>query len=179
MKKAALVFFAFLLLASCASFPRKTNINWPDKIDYLAALCDLDMSWRDMKYSGSMSITMRYPDRLHIEIYGPFGQTVVYFLKDGDKFMFVSDDEKFNDQEKFEKRFGIKLSDFIDDLAIRNPLTIGPGGSAYAKRENYVVTYELEGNQDRICWKGKDGSICLRFLEAAFNDSSGSAGLKN
>jgi hypothetical protein len=173
VKKAALALCVFLLLTSCASYPRKTHIIWPDRIDYLAALCDLDMSWRDMKYSGSMSIKMWYPDRLHIEIYGPFGETVVYLLKDGDKFSFVSGDEKFNEQEKFEKRFGIRLNEFIDDIAIRNPLigSSGEGNMMYIKRENYVVTYEFGENQDRICWKGKDGSICMRFLEATFNEN--------
>jgi hypothetical protein len=169
VKRAALVLSAFLLLTSCASFPRKTDIAWPDKIESLAAICDLDMSWRDMKYSGSMSIKMKYPDRLQLEVYGSFGQTVVYLLKDGVGFSFVSGDEKFNDQEKFEEKFGIKVNDFIDDMAIRNPLTSG-SGITYAKRDNYVVAYELGGGKDRMCWRGKDGNICIRFLEASFNE---------
>jgi hypothetical protein len=169
VKKTALVLCAFLFFSSCASFPRKTDIVWPDKIDSLAAFCDLDMSWRDMKYSGSMSVKMRYPDKLHLEVYGPFGETVVYLLKDGQRFSFVSGEEKFNDQEKFENKFGIRLSDFIEDMAIRSPLTSGPGG-AYVTRESYAVIYELEGRKDRMCWRGKDGSICVRFLEATFNE---------
>ncbi len=169
MKKAAfLVLCAFLFLSSCASLPRKEEITWPDKIESLAALCDLDMSWRDMKYSGSMSVKMRYPDKLHIEVYGPFGQTMVYLLKDGDTFSFISGDESFNNQGKFEEKLGIRLGQFIDDLSIRGPLTSVPGGMCIT-REDYVVLYELKGNQDRICWKGKDGSICMRFLEATFN----------
>ena len=172
MKKAALLVLlgASLLFTSCASFPRKTGITWPDRIESLVAICDLDMSWRDMKYSGSMSIKMKYPDKLHLEVYGPFGQTVVYLQKDGKRFSFISSDEKFNDQEKFEHRFGIRLNDFIDDLAIKNPLTNDSGGT-YAKRAEYVVRYELEGGNDRMCWRGKDGNICIRFLEATFNEN--------
>ena len=169
MKRAVLVLVAFFFLTSCASFPRKTDITWPDKIESIAAICDLDMSWRDMKYSGSMSVKMKYPDRMQLEVYGPFGQTIVYLLKDGDSFLFVSSEEKFDDQERFEERFGIKLTDFIDDIAMRSPLTSGSGG-VYSKRAKYVVTYELEGNKDRMCWRGEDGNICIRFLEASFNE---------
>jgi len=168
VKKAALALCAFLFLSSCASLPRKTEITWPDKIESLAALCDLDMSWRDMKYSGSMSVKMRYPDKLQLEVYGPFGQTVVYLMKDGERFSFIGGDESFSDQEKFEKRFGIRLDQFIDDMAIRGPLTSMPGG-ACIKRNDYVVLYEFQGNKDKMCWKGKDGIICMRFLEATFN----------
>jgi hypothetical protein len=168
VKKAVLGLCALILLSSCVSFPRKTEIVWPHEIGSLAAFCELDMSWRDMKYSGSMSVKMTYPDKLHLEVYGPFGETIVYLLKDGERFSFISGEEKFNDQKKFEERFGIRLSDFIEDMAIRGPLTSGPGGS-YVRRETYVVVYELEGNKDRMCWKGGDGSICVRFLEAAFN----------
>jgi hypothetical protein len=168
VKKTVIIICTFILLSSCSLFPRKTiYITWPDKIYYVEALCDIDMSWRDMKYSGSLSLQMKYPDRLQIEIYGPFGETVVYLAKDRDKFSFMSSDEKFNDEKVFEKRFGIKLSEFIDDISIVNYRKNSQEGM-YFKRENYVVIYQLDNTENSICWKGKDGSICMKFLEAVF-----------
>lgn len=168
MKKTVIIICIFILLSSCALFPRKTYITWPDKIDYVEALCDIDISWRDMKYSGSMSLKMRYPDRLQIEVYGPFGETVVYLAKNRDKFSFISSDEKVSDEKVFEKRFGIKLHEFIDDISVVNYRKSGRE-DIYFKRENYVVIYRLDNTENSICWKGNDGSICIRFLEAVFN----------
>ena len=169
MKKLAILICIVLIFSSCTLFLRKTHITWPDKIEYMEAICDLDMSWRDLRYSGSMSIKMKYPDRLHIEVYGPFGETVVLLMKDRDEFLFTSGNEKINDERKFEERFGIKLNEFIDDIAMRNYLKNSHEG-VYSRRENYVVIYELGEDKDRICWKGKDGSICVRFIEAAFDE---------
>lgn len=169
MKKIAIIICTFILLSSCTLFPRKTHITWPDKIEYMEAICDIDMSWRDMKYSGSMSLKMKYPDRLQIEIYGPFGETVVYLVKNTDKFSFISSDEKFNDEKVFEERFGIKLQELIDDISAINYRRNGQEG-IYFKRENYVVIYRFDNDENSICWKGKDGSICMRFLEVVFDE---------
>ncbi|MCX5805505.1 MAG: hypothetical protein NT010_05465 [Proteobacteria bacterium] len=169
MKKTFIVFCFFILLSSCALFPRKTHIIWPEKIEYLEALCDIDISWRDMKYSGSMSLKMKHPDRLQFEVYGPFGETVVYLAKNRDKFSFVSSDEKFSNEKMFEERFGIKLNEFIDDISFMNYRKEGRE-SVYFKRENYVVIYRLDNTENSICWKGKDGSICMNFLEAVFDE---------
>ncbi|MCX5811679.1 MAG: hypothetical protein NT178_03940 [Proteobacteria bacterium] len=169
MKKTVIIICIFIFLSSCALIPRKTFIIWPDKIEYIEALCDIDMSWRDMKYSGSMSLKMKYPDRLQMEVYGPFGETVVYLAKDRDKFSFISSDEKFSDEKVFEERFGIKLHEFIDDISVINYRKNGQEGT-YFKRENYVVIYQLDNTENSICWKGKDGSICMRFLEAVFDE---------
>jgi hypothetical protein len=174
VKKTVIIICTFILLSSCTLFPRKIYITWPDKIEYMEALCDIDMSWRDMKYSGSMSLKMEYPDRLQIEVYGPFGETVVYLAKDGDKFSFISSEEKFSDEKMFEERFGIKLHEFIDDISAKNYRKNGQE-NIYFKRENYVVIYRLEKAENSICWKGKDGSICMRFLEAVF-DKEGDVG---
>lgn len=174
MKKTVVIICILTMLSSCALFPRKTYITWPDKIDYVEALCDIDMSWRGMKYSGSMSLKMKYPDKLQIEVYGPFGETVVYLAKNSGKFSFMSSDEKFNDETIFEERFGIKLHEFIDDMSFVNYRKNGQEG-IYFKRENYTVIYQLDNTENSICWKGKDGSICIRFLEAVF-DKEGNIG---
>jgi hypothetical protein len=135
----------------------------------MAAFCDIDISWRDMKYSGSMSLKMKYPDTLHIEVYGPFGETVVYFAKNSGNFSFITSEEKFTDEKVFEERFGIKLHEFIDDISLINYHKNGQEG-IYFKRENYVVIYMFDNIENSICWKGKDGSICMKFLEAVFNE---------
>jgi hypothetical protein len=135
----------------------------------MAALCDIDMSWREMKYSGSMSLIIKHPDRLQIEVYGPFGETAVYLNRNGEKFSFISSDEKFSDEKVFEKRFGIKINEFIEDISAMNYHKNGQEGTYY-KRENYVVVYRLDSTENSICWKGKDGSICMRFLEAVFDE---------
>lgn len=158
------------MLASCMSLvPRKTNIIWPDTIEYMEALCDIDLSWKDMEYSGSMSLKMKHPDFLHIEVYGPFGETVLYLSRSRDSFSFLSRDEKFNDEKVFEERFGINLREFIDDLSVKN-YRKNNQESIYSQRENYLVIYELDKSENSICWKGNDGSICIRFLEALFEE---------
>jgi len=169
--KTIITIIIFTMLSSCTSlFPRKTNIIWPaGTIEYVEALCDIDLSWKDMKYSGSMSLKMKYPDVLHIEVYGPFGETVVYLSRKSDSFSFLSRDEKFNDEKVFEERFGINLREFIDDLSVKN-YRKNNQESIYSQRENYVVIYELDKTERSICWKGSDGSICIRFLEALFEE---------
>jgi hypothetical protein len=174
VKKTVIIVCIFILLSSCTIFSRKTNIIWPDKIGYMEALCDIDMSWRGMKYSGSMSLKMKYPDIFQIEVYGPFGETVVYLAKNRDKFSFISSDEKFTDEKVFEEKFGIKLHDFMDDISTVNYRKNSQEGM-YFKRENYVVVYRLDNAENSICWKGTDGSICIKFLEAVF-DKEGDVG---
>jgi hypothetical protein len=161
---AGILFF----LSACALFPRKiSHITWPDSIEYLEALCELDMSWKDMKYSGSMSLKMEYPHKLLIEVYGPFGDTVVYIKRDRGYFMLVTKDERITDEKGFEERFDIKLDEFIGDIAMKGYEKRMPEG--YVQRENYRVIYKIEADESRICWEGKDGSICVKFLEANFN----------
>jgi hypothetical protein len=157
-----------VLLSSCSLFPhRASHIAWPEKIEFMQALCDLDMSWKDMRYSGSMSLKVEYPDGFLVEIYGPFGDTAVYLKKDEKGFLFRTEEEKITDEKRFEERFGIRLSDFIDDMAMRG-LTGGPVRNSTVERDRYTVTYELGEKQNRICWRGHEGSICVKFLEASF-----------
>jgi len=161
-----LVCFA-ILLGSCASIQKKTKIIWPEKIDSVEAICNLQMSWRDFKYSGTMALKIKYPDTFYAEIYGPFGETNLMIDKKRGSFLFISRDETIKDEKVFNDLFGITLDDFIEDITLRH--RIKDSGKLTYNRKHYVVIYELDNNIDRICWKGIDGSICLDFIEADFN----------
>jgi hypothetical protein len=156
------------VFSACGLFPRRAvEIKWPEKIEYIQALCELDMAWKDMNYSGSMALKLDYPDMLQIEVYGPFGETIVYLKKAAGRFLLTAGDETFDDERAFEKKFDIKLIDFIDDLALRG--VVGdhtPGLSV--PRNGYRVSYDLGGRPGKICWAGHDGKICVKFLEARF-----------
>jgi hypothetical protein len=169
VKKGFVLICALLLLPSCALFPRRAaEINWPEKIDYMQALCELDMAWKGMNYSGSMSLSLDYPDKLQFEIYGPVGNTIVYLKKDGDRFLLVAGDEKFSDENAFEEKFDITLRNFLDDVTLRTKLE-NSADSLYAVRERYRVSYNLSDQNNKICWEGAEGRICIRFFEARFN----------
>jgi hypothetical protein len=158
-----------LILSSCALIPKKTvQIKWPENIQYIEALCELDMSWKDTKYSGSMSLKLEYPDKLMIDIFGPFGDTVFHLNKDKEKFLLVTKEGSTSSDAGFEQDFGIKLSDFIEDLAIK-PCREGCVGNELIQRDNYKIKYNFDGSSDSsICWEIKDNSMCITFIEAKF-----------
>jgi hypothetical protein len=163
-----------IILNSCAMIPKKTvRIDWPDNINYMAALCELDMSWRDMTYSGTMSLKVDYPDTLLVEVYGPFGNTVMYIKKDRNGFLLENQEVKDTDEGKFEKEFGIRLSDFIEDITMKGTGESDKKGSPVVQRRGYTVTYRLEDGKSTICWNGTDGHICIEFLEVSFDRGSG------
>jgi hypothetical protein len=169
VKKGLIWICVVILFSGCALFPRRAaEIRWPEKIDYMEALCELDMAWKGMNYSGSMSLSLDYPDRLQFEVYGPMGDTAVYLKKDGGRFLLVAGNEKFSDERAFEEKFDITLSNFLDDVTMRTPREGGTEG-LYALRERYRVSYNLGGRRNNICWEGPEGKICIRFLEARFN----------
>jgi len=115
-----------------------------------------------------MSPRIDYPDALQLEVYGPFGDTIVYLKKKDGAFLLVAGDEKFADEKAFEKKFDIRLKDFVDDMTIRGPLRQGPDGM-FVERERYRVVYTLGERESRFCWEGAEGRICMRFLEPRFN----------
>jgi hypothetical protein len=160
---------AIFLLCSCALFPRRAvQINWPEKIDYMEALCELDMAWKGMNYSGSMALKLDYPDKFQVEVYGPFGETIMYLKKDGQQFLLTAGDETFTNEVGFEQKFNIRLSDFMDDLALRGSAQNGRTEKAILK-DRYKVLYNLTDQENKICWEGQEGRICVRFLEARFS----------
>ena len=170
MKKGLLrICAALLLFSGCALFPRKAQeINWPERVDHLEAMCELDMAWKDMNYSGSMSLMVDYPTGMRMEVYGPFGDTAVFMKKEKDNFLLMAGDEKFTDEKAFEEKFDIALKDFMDDVTLRSLRSNGDAGPVV--KGSYRVVYDLGGRSNRICWEGRDGRICVKFLEARFGE---------
>jgi hypothetical protein len=172
VKKAILLGVGFILFfSSCALFQhRGQRISWPDEITYMEAMCDLNMSWKGMKYSGAMSLIMHYPTRLQMEVYGPFGDTVMLLKKDEDDFLLATKDERFRDAGLFENRFGITIQEFMDDIVM---ISIKEGGKSKGfavQRPDYRVLYTMKDKENMICWERKDGKICIRFLEVKFKE---------
>jgi len=162
-----------VLLNACAMLPKKAvRLAWPERIKYVAALCELDMSWREMTYSGTMSLRVDYPDVLLVEVYGPFGNTAMYIKKDRNGFLLENQEVKETDEGKFEKEFGIQLSDFIDDITMNNTREPVGKGPSIVQRKGYTVTYRLD-DENKVCWHGADGHICIEFIEASFEKGQG------
>lgn len=170
MKKAiALSAGLIMFLSSCALFQfRGQRIAWPEQIRYMEAMCDLDMSWKGMKYSGSMSLIINYPSQLHMEVYGPFGNTLMFLKKDGDDFLLVTKDERFTEASFFEDRFGFKIREFMDDIVMVAEKGAADNGQLSIQRQEYMVLYKLKNKKNTICWESKEGSICIKFLEVKF-----------
>ncbi len=171
LRKSSLCLFAAMLLFSsgCALFPRRAAIiDWPEKVEYLQALGEVDIRWKDLKYSGTMSLTLDYPDKFNLEVYGPFGETGLYIRKERGSFLLVTGDERLTDQGTFERRLGIRLSDLMDDIAMRGLENPAGASGVPLDRGTYKVAYSLNDGQNRICWRSDDGTICIRFLEAKF-----------
>jgi len=168
VKAKILLIFTLLLFSACTLKPhREVKIVWPNNIQYIEALCELDLVWKDSRYSGSMSLILEYPDKLLIDVFGPFGDTVFHMQKDVDKFIMTSREGSFYDEGQFEDDFGIKMSEFIDDLTNRNNTAMNDKNSENAK--TYKIRYNLDDEQNNICWEMKYGNMCITFLEAKFS----------
>lgn len=175
MKKKSLLFslflFAFLLLNSCAflSHKRTNVIQWPADIQYMEAVCELNIDWNTMQYSGDMSIKLNYPDTLFLEVYGPFGETVFSIQKKKNSLAIRAGNDTFADESQFFDMFKMTTRDFIDDIALKGIKRQDTDGTSYLFKEQYQVTYSLGSGKDKICWKNPQGTLCIRFLEATFD----------
>ena len=157
-----------VLLSACALIQKKeTKIEWPSRAEYLEGLGDLDMNWRGTAYSGAAAVKMEYPDFLTIQAYGAFGQTLFYLKKEGSRFLF-SGEEKIEEQHLFEKKYHLKLAQFMDDLAMIGERQVSPGGLIIQRDEYRVVYGQDRRERPRICWEGQEGHICLAFDELRF-----------
>ncbi len=130
---------------------------------------DLSMSWRDIKFSGLVSLKMDYPSLFVLEIYGMFGQTLAYVKKQDGQFLLVAGDEKSTDERTFQERYGLRIENFMDDLAMKgNPEQVD--GSIVIQRPSYRVMYgqDRQGRR-KITWQGPDGTMQLVFTQVSFS----------
>jgi hypothetical protein len=157
------------MLPTCALIPKRIELlPWPGKVTSMEGEGDLDIAWRKEKYSGAFAVKMSYPDHVVFEVYGPFGQTLVYVKKAPNEFLVIAGDEKSTDEGLLTQRFGLRARDLIDDLAMRGQRKEAPEGITI-ERANYRVEYTQARKGRRvICWKGTDGRICLTFGEIQF-----------
>jgi hypothetical protein len=169
VKTACISLISLSLLCACASITqRKAVVEWPDSIQYIEASGDLSMSWRKIDFSGMVSVKMDYPSLFVLEIYGMFGQTIAYVKKEGDNFLLVAGDEKSTDERAFQERYGLRIENFMDDLAMKgNRKQVD--GSTVIERSHYRVLYDQDRKGRRkITWQGADGTMQLLFTQVSF-----------
>jgi hypothetical protein len=165
-----------VLLAGCAGLQKRAEQPWPASVTSIETEGDIDMAWRDAKFSGSIALQMDYPDTFTLEVYGAFGQTVVLLKRIGSEFLFVAGDERITSESVFHQRIGMDVRVFMDDIAMRGDKVDAPGG-AYIVRDNYRVTYGHDKRGRRmIRWEGTEGRISLTLTDETFNGGSAGGG---
>ena len=161
-----------LLLWGCALLPHKAEVlEWPTDIPSLQGEGDLDMAWRKERFSGPFVIKMVYPDFLDLEVFGSFGQTLLYVKKEGDRFLLVAGEEKTTDEALFEERYGLSIRQLMDDLAMRGQRRETPAGPVLERGQYRVLYGQDRHGRRKLCWESSEGSICLSFSEIGFGGS--------
>lgn len=157
-----------LLLAGCASIPDTSHVTWPDHIDFMEATGEVDVSWRKADFSGSLLLRMDYPRFFLLEVYGPFGQTLVHVKREGAAFLFIAGDEKATDERLFEEKTGLRVQQFMDDLAMRGERK-ELAGATVIERGRYRVLYGQDRRGRRtIAWEGDDGTMMVVLSQVSF-----------
>jgi hypothetical protein len=146
-----------------------TSIEWPAVIDYIEAVCEINISWNSMQYSGDMSLKLDYPETLLMEVYGPFGDTVFSVQKDKGYFRLRAGNDEITDEKRFFDIFNMKIDDFMNDISMKGDRQHDNNGTFSIQRERYRVTYVLQDGDNKMCWISPEGTICIRFLEVNFN----------
>jgi hypothetical protein len=164
-----LLFLLFLfLVASCAVAPQRVPIEWPSDIRHIEGEGDIDMAWRKEKHSGSFALRVDYPNLLALEVYGPFGQTAVSLTKEGDRFLFIAGDQKTTDERPFEHAYGFTVRQLMDDLVMKGARQQTAEGTIIEHEDYRVVFGEDRKGRRKVCWEGREGTICLTFQEIDF-----------
>lgn len=177
MKRVWVCIIPLFLLSACASIPQRGAVEWPDRLQYIEASGDLSVSWRKIDFSGTVSLQMDYPSLFILEIYGMFGQTLAYVKKERESFLLVAGDEKSTDERAFEERYGLRVEDFMDDLAMKGNKRQADG-SIVIERSNYRVIYDQDRRGRRkMTWEGPDGTMQLLFTQVSF--TQGEPNVKN
>ena len=163
----------FLFLNSCALMPHKrpspSLIQWPADVNYMEAVCEINISWSNMQYSGDMSLKLDYPDMLLLEVYGPFGDTVFSIEKNMGYFTLRAGNDKITDEKRFYDIFKMKIDDFMNDISMKGNGQQNNDGTFSIQRERYRVTYALRDLENTICWISPEGTMCIRFIEVNFD----------
>ncbi len=165
-----LITCVFLLQYGCSTFAGRENtpIEWPADIRYMEAVAHVSIEWNTMRYSGDMSLRLNYPDSLFLEVYGPFGDTILSVQKTDGSFLLRTGSDIYRDETQFERQFNMTVTDFTEDLAMKGSVQSDGQGNLFIQRDVYRVVYSLSDGQNRICWLSSEGTMCIRFLEASF-----------
>lgn len=168
-RTAVLLLAILLLLCACTHMQKgQVPIVWPDNFDYMEALCDIDVMMKDLQYSGEMSLKVKYPDSIFMEVYGPFGNTILTVSRSGGHFLMHTDDREITDENEFYRMFRININDIIEDLTLKG-FTVIEGDDRYKQRGDYRIFYRTNDNGGRICWKRPGEDFCINFLEVSFS----------
>jgi hypothetical protein len=170
------ILFAFvslcslLFLFSCALMPRKATsiIQWPKDINYIEAVCEINISRSNMQYSGDMSLKLDYPEMLLMEVYGPFGDTVFSIEKNKGYFRLRAGNDIITDEKRFYDLFKITIDDFMKDISMKENRQRDKGGTFSVQKESYRVAYTLRDEENEMCWISPEGTMCISFLEVNF-----------
>jgi hypothetical protein len=160
-----------LSLISCAAIRRPVEVvPWPSTIESLEGEGDLSFVSPKERNSGSFLVSLSYPDRLFLEVYGTFGQTIVHIEKNHEKFLFIAGDEKTNDERALSQKFGFTSRELMDDLTMRGLKEKSSEGTVI-RRPAYEVIYSRDRRgRSTICWERPDGHICLVFDKIGFEE---------
>ena len=135
----------------------------------MEAVCELNISRSNMRYSGDMSLKLDYPEMLLMEVYGPFGDTVFSIEKNKGYFKLRAGNDKITDEKEFYDIFRITLDDFMKDISMRENRQLDKGGTFSIQKERYRVTYTLRDEKNEMCWISPEGTMCITFLEVNFD----------
>jgi hypothetical protein len=163
------VLVAFLLNGCAMKHSRISIIQWPQEIGYMEATGELDISWKDLKYSGEMSLKLDYPETLFVEVYGPFGNTVVSIEKEKDRFVMRAGNDEVNDEKRFHDIFKMRIEDFMKDITLRGERKRESDGTFTIQREGYKTIYRFNDAENKMCRVSPEGTICITFLEVNFD----------
>ncbi|MHB8108484.1 MAG: hypothetical protein ACYDHW_00455 [Syntrophorhabdaceae bacterium] len=171
MKKAAAIFIAlpFLFLACTHMGKRPVTITWPENIQYMTALSEIDVMLKDNRYTGDMSLKVFYPHDIYLEVYSPFGTTILSVSRSEDHFSMRTDDQELTDENEFYRLFHVRVDDVIEDLTLHGQIETGENGFAIKQRPDYTVHYYLDNVQNKICWNVYEGKFCMTFIDVNFS----------
>jgi hypothetical protein len=164
-----LLVLVFVFLSGCALVPGKVDVlKWPPDVAFVEGEGDIGIVWGKEKHSGSFLIRMEYPDVLLLEVYGPFGQTLVHLKKEADKFLLVTGEERTTDEGSLQDKYGFGVRQLMDSLAMKGPIQETAEGLIIQHQDYRVVYGQDRRGRRTMRLENGDGSIRLTFTEMIF-----------